>query len=214
MISPLQKVYRILFDKFGPQGWWQLSDCGYHYGDYNYPHNEKQIYEIIVGSILAQNSKWDKCYAAIQQLRMHSLLSPNIILSHEILEHIKIAGTHNKKLQYIKNVTQFYIDLNGSIPSRESLLNVVGIGEETADYILLYGYKVMTIPITTEVRKLLYWPTGNKKANKITREYIMASLEYKLDTYQEFAPLALRCIRAKEDIYEIRSEIQKILNEN
>jgi len=38
-------------------------------------------------------------------------------------------------------MTKFFIELDGKVPTRKELLSVKGIGNETADSILLYAYK-------------------------------------------------------------------------
>ena len=46
-----------------------------------------------------------------------------------------------RRLYYLREITKFYISLEGKIPTRDELLMVKGVGNETADSILLYGYK-------------------------------------------------------------------------
>ena len=60
------KAYEVLLRSYGPQGWWPLLDVkgknptktgsvrGYHPGDYSYPKNDRQRFEICIGAILTQ----------------------------------------------------------------------------------------------------------------------------------------------------------------
>ncbi len=56
----VKQLYAMLFDNFGPQGWWPLyndktGSIKYHPNDYSFPKTEEQSFEIILGAILTQN---------------------------------------------------------------------------------------------------------------------------------------------------------------
>jgi endonuclease-3 related protein len=77
----IQKIYEWLIDKYGLQGWWPLLDIkgknptktgsikGYHPGDYNYPKTRLQIWEIIIGVLLTQNTSWTNVEKALLNLK-------------------------------------------------------------------------------------------------------------------------------------------------
>ncbi|MDQ1337294.1 MAG: endonuclease related protein, partial [Campylobacterota bacterium] len=65
------------------------------------------------------------------------------------------SGYFNQKARYILEFIKFYRSLNGTTPTREALLNVVGIGEETADSILLYGYNQLQFKVDTYTKRML-----------------------------------------------------------
>jgi endonuclease-3 related protein len=56
---------------------------------------------------------------------------------------------------YIYEVTKFYIGLDGNIPTRKELLEVKGVGNETADSILLYAFKQPEFVIDTYTKRIL-----------------------------------------------------------
>ena len=58
----------------------------------------------------------------------------------EFKSAIKPSGYFNQKYNYLRNVCDFYISLDGRTPERNDLLSVKGIGPETCDSILLYAY--------------------------------------------------------------------------
>ncbi|MFH0876251.1 MAG: endonuclease III domain-containing protein [archaeon] len=68
--------YKNLLKKYGQQGWWPLINdktllCEYHPGDYSYPHNQAQIFEICIGSVLTQNTSWyPGVVRSLQQLKL------------------------------------------------------------------------------------------------------------------------------------------------
>ncbi len=150
------KIYEKLYDLYGPQGWWPLINHdginptktgairGYHPGNYDLPVGRNQIYEIILGAILTQNTSWLAAEMALFNLDALNMIEPEklVELDDETLKSaIRCAGFLNQKAIYIKEITKFFISLNGRIPSRKELLAVKGVGNETSDSILLYAYK-------------------------------------------------------------------------
>lgn len=136
-------VYHSLLKKHSYQGWWPINGK-YNPRDYNYPHNEKEIFEVCTGAILTQNTSWKNVERALSELKRHDLLFPNKIISCEqekLAEVIKSSGWYNQKARKLKEFAEFFISLDGKVPTREELLSVWGIGKETADSILLYAYK-------------------------------------------------------------------------
>lgn len=176
MVYQLQKLYDNLLHTYGPQGWWPLSACandgsgtqptktgslyGYHPGDYAYPRDEKQRLEICLGAILTQNTSWPNVEKAIAQLielvgelDVHQLLD---VPEAQLKEAIRPAGYYNQKAAYLREFLLFYLGLHGRVPKREELLTVKGIGEETADSILLYGYGVATFVVDAYTKRILF----------------------------------------------------------
>jgi len=152
----LTGIYAKLLKLYGPQGWWPLLDVegknptktgsmkGYHPKDYSYPKTDKQRFEICIGTILAQNTSWVQVEKALQNLKKINYVDPKKILKineSNLGKAIKPAGYFNQKAKKLKRFSEFYISLKGKVPSREELLNMWGIGPETADSILLYAYK-------------------------------------------------------------------------
>ncbi|OFY66840.1 MAG: hypothetical protein A3H98_11025 [Bacteroidetes bacterium RIFCSPLOWO2_02_FULL_36_8] len=163
MPIPIPTLYHQLVEKHGPQGWWPLLGLkkypsGYHKNNYDYPKNGLQVFEIGVGAILTQNSTWKNAEKALIALKNSHNLHPNKILKLEqpvIAVLIKSAGYFNQKSYYLKNFSKFFLTLNGKTPTRENLLNVIGIGPETADSILLYAYKKPHFIIDTYTQRFL-----------------------------------------------------------
>ena len=54
---------------------------------------------------------------------------------------IRCAGFLNQKSIYLREISRFFIKLKDETPTRKELLKVKGVGNETADSILLYAYK-------------------------------------------------------------------------
>ncbi|MGB4436150.1 MAG: endonuclease III domain-containing protein, partial [Acetomicrobium sp.] len=73
-------IYEALLDAYGPQGWWPVAGS-YHQGDYGYPRNEEETFEIIAGAVLTQNTAWTSVKRALENLRRIKALNPHKILA-------------------------------------------------------------------------------------------------------------------------------------
>lgn len=56
----MKQTYKTLHKAYGSQGWWTIINnetllCEYHT---KAPRNEQERFEILIGSILAQNTQW------------------------------------------------------------------------------------------------------------------------------------------------------------
>jgi endonuclease III related protein len=152
----IRLIYKKLYNLYGPQGWWPLinfkvpnlnktgSKLGYHPLNYNLPVKRDDIYEIILGTILTQNTTWNSAEKALMNLKQLNAVNPEKLLElddESLKESIRCAGFLNQKADYIRNITKYFISINGKIPLRKEILKVKGVGNETADSILLYAYK-------------------------------------------------------------------------
>jgi len=146
--------YHILLDKYGPQGWWPLQGIGYHPGDYTYPKTDQQRFEICIGAILTQNTAWKNVEKALKNLAVFKALHPVKLQELNIIKLktlIKPAGYYNQKAKKLKIFAEFY--LKNSLPTREELLDIWGIGPETADSMLLYGFSQPLFVVDTYTRR-------------------------------------------------------------
>ncbi|MFW6014245.1 MAG: endonuclease III domain-containing protein [Nanoarchaeota archaeon] len=164
----IYSFYKELLDKYGKQGWWPLLDLqdnnsclsenmrGYHPGNYSYPKTRKQRFEICVGAILTQNTSWQNVEKALINLNEKCLLSPAKILEsspEKLKEAIRSAGYFNQKAKKLMVFSQFFLQLIQN-PKRDELLNLWGIGPETADSILLYAYNEPVFVVDTYTKRI------------------------------------------------------------
>jgi endonuclease III related protein len=169
MIESVLEIYERLYKLYGPQGWWPLMELksenlnktgathGYHPLNYDFPQTEKQKYEIILGAILTQNTAWTSAEKALLNLKDLDAIHPEriLVLDEEILkEAVRPAGFLNQKSIYIKEISNFFINLKGRTPSREEILKVKGVGNETADSILLYAYKLPEFVVDAYTKRI------------------------------------------------------------
>lgn len=157
----LLKEYKKLLREFGPQGWWPV--CGPQ-GIVKY-HPEKfpqltaaQKFEIAVGAVLTQNTAWLNVEKAIANLRAAKLLTPAKILTvrpEQLGKLIQSAGYWQQKTKKLKILATAWGTLtrSGRTPTRAELLALWGVGEETADSILLYAFNVPVFMIDAYTRR-------------------------------------------------------------
>ncbi len=133
MTSNLDNIFSILLQHFGEQDWWPAETP----------------FEVIVGAVLTQNTSWKNVEKSIKTLKEHNLLSPDALYSkktEEVADFIKASGFYNLKAKRLKNFLEFFKGYDFDLERlkkephiREKLLNIKGIGKETADSILLYA---------------------------------------------------------------------------
>jgi endonuclease-3 related protein len=148
----LLQIYQKLYKAIGPRKWWP--------GD--------SPFEVIIGAILTQNTSWKNVERTIRALKEKNLLDPLGIYSLEeelLAKTIKSAGFFNIKAKRIKNFIGFlFKNYQGSIekmfsentvPLREKLLKINGIGPETADSILLYAGEKPIFVVDAYTKRIL-----------------------------------------------------------
>jgi len=107
--------------------------------------------EIIIGSVLTQQTRWKYVETALSHLRDLGICSIQDIYSadiQEIEEAVRCTGFYRLKIRRIKGLAAHIIERYGGVSGmetvdthslREDLLSVPGVGPETADSILCYA---------------------------------------------------------------------------
>lgn len=186
---------QILFDKllaaYGPQRWWP--------GD--------TPFEIMLGAVLTQNTSWKNVEKALTNLRDRDLLDPiklNELPREEMEELLKPAGYFRLKTARVKNLLALLCGkyggsleemFSGSLSSlREELLNLNGIGPETADAILLYagGFPTFVVDLYTHrVLKRHGW-IEPEADYEMVQDFFHSSLERDAPQFNEFHALFVK----------------------
>ena len=148
----IEGMYKTMLDSLGPSDWWP--------GD--------TPFEMAVGAILTQNTNWQNVEKAINNLKDANLLSPEAMHSlsqKELAALIRPAGYYNIKSKRLWNFLEFLrieadFDLEtlksqGLHKLRPKLLDVNGIGPETADCILLYALEFPTFVVDTYTHRMM-----------------------------------------------------------
>jgi len=191
MPSPLTEVYRRLFDAFGPQHWWP----------------GKTLFEVIVGAVLTQNTSWQNVRRAIDNLRDADLLEPNALNAvpvEELEDLIRPAGYFRVKAKRLRSLLTLLVDrYGGSLDAmfgaglyelRRQLLEVNGIGPETADSILLYAGRLPTFVVDAYTHRVFArhgWIDFDADYHQL-QDYVQSALPQEVPLYNEFHALIVR----------------------
>lgn len=148
----LQNTYQKLLAHYGPQHWWPAEEP----------------FEVIVGAILTQSTAWVNVEKAIVNLKNAGALTPKRLRElpgAEIAGLIYPSGYYNVKAHKLKAFVSWlgenYGDnlsrllTNNTDDLRKQLLSVYGIGEETADSIILYAAGKPVFVIDAYTRRFL-----------------------------------------------------------
>ncbi len=161
MDNQIYNLYDKLHNTYGSQGWWPIVsyeiDNGYHKDDYSFPRNDAEVFEVCIGSILTQNTTFTSVIKSLTNMNKLNLIDAKNILEVDIdilKEAIRPSGYLNQKSNYLINFTQFFLSLDGNTPTRDELLKIKGIGEETADSILLYAYNQAYMKVDAYTKRM------------------------------------------------------------
>jgi endonuclease-3 related protein len=145
----LIKIYQALYRAFGPRHWWPAETP----------------LEVIVGAILTQNTAWKNVEKAITNLKSAGLLELpqlNQLPLRKLATIIKPAGYYNIKAKRLRALTEWLENSGGlekltAIPTpelRAQLLQIHGVGPETADSILLYAFNRPVFVVDAYTRRI------------------------------------------------------------
>jgi endonuclease-3 related protein len=149
--SPLlQHCYGLLLATYGPQRWWPADTP----------------FEVVVGAVLTQNTAWRNVERALERVRAARKLDCQRVAMlplGELAELIRPAGFYNLKARRLQNLSRAILDAGGmealaalgTEELRRLLLQVDGVGPETADDILLYAFDRPVFVIDAYTRRLL-----------------------------------------------------------
>lgn len=150
--NPLLDVYHRLFTHYGPQHWWPAQDP----------------FEVMVGAVLTQGTSWHNVERCIANLRQAGLLSPACIRELPLDELARLlypSGYYNVKAYRLRSLCLWLglsadddierLKKRDTASLREELLQVYGIGPETADCILLYALEKPVFVVDSYTRRIL-----------------------------------------------------------
>jgi endonuclease-3 related protein len=147
----LEGIYHLLFSHYGPQHWWPAEEP----------------FEVIVGAILTQATAWVNVERAISNLKLAGMLNPSALRQtplDELADLIRPCGYYKVKSRKLKSFAEHLVSYNDSLEGffaleleqlRVELLSIYGIGEETADAVILYAAKKPNFVIDAYTRRIL-----------------------------------------------------------
>jgi endonuclease-3 related protein len=193
--GPLVVIFENLLDHFGPLHWWPATTP----------------FEVVVGAILTQNTAWRNVEIAMAALRQAGRLTPEGIrsLSRPRLEAlIRPSGFFRQKAEYLHTFVaglehQQKGDLDRWLAGdldrvRQDLLQLRGIGPETADSILLYAGGRASFVVDAYTRRL-FTRLGllrGKESYEAIRTLFMANLPHDSNLFNEYHALIVEACKA------------------
>jgi len=152
MAARLMEVYGRFYAAYGPQHWWP--------GD--------GPFEVIAGAILTQSAAWTNVEMALGNMRTAgcwSLEAVHQLPEPELAELVRSSGYFNAKARKLKAfAAHIAFNYQGDVdrflakptaPLRAELLSIHGIGEETADDIMVYAAYKPSFVIDTYTRRIM-----------------------------------------------------------
>jgi endonuclease-3 related protein len=184
----LMDIYDRLYEFYGPQHWWPAEGH----------------FEVMVGAILTQAAAWTNVKKAIIKLKKAVVLKParlRAISSEELAALIHACGYYNMKARKLKALAEwlgstFYDSVKKMREAditwlRGLLLEVYGVGEETADSILLYACDKPVFVIDAYTRRIVdrlgFNITGGKYPDY--QNLFMKNLSWNVQLFNEYHAL-------------------------
>lgn len=190
MTAILREIYDRLLGCYGPQHWWP--------GD--------SPFEVMVGAILTQSAAWGNVEKALANLKGAGSLSAAALRQlnlPQLARLIRPSGYYNAKAQKLKALAQFLEAFDDDLARlfsletgelRRRLLSVHGIGEETADSIILYAAAKPTFVVDAYTRRILerlgLGPASTSYA--AFQAFFQASLPQEAQLFNEYHALLVR----------------------
>ena len=134
MITNIEALYEVLSESMDHATWWDTENP----------------WEIVVGAILVQNTNWKNVDYSLTNIREKigfDLPALAAIDQLELQELIRPSGFYKNKSRALKELFDWFQDNHFDIQAlqerdqqslREELLNIRGIGQETADVLLVF----------------------------------------------------------------------------
>lgn len=152
MVLSIRGLMGVLRAEYGDPHWWP--------GD--------SEFEVVVGAILTQRATWENAESAIARIKQLGLMSPWAMVRcrRSVLEGaIRTSGFYRQKARYLVAVSRFIeTNFDGDVKSmreadprglRNQLLEIEGVGPETADSILLYALGIPSFVVDAYTVRLL-----------------------------------------------------------
>ena len=145
----LLDAYRGLLAYYGDQSWWPAETS----------------FEVMVGAILTQNTAWSNVEKAISNLKQHELCHAEGLATvdqNTLAVIIRSSGYFNQKAERLILFSRWYVQQGGysvlnrmaTAELRDALLGLKGIGDETADDMVLYAFERPSFVIDSYTRRI------------------------------------------------------------
>jgi len=188
--------YRRLFERWGAQHWWP---------------GDTQV-EIVAGALLAQATSWRNAELAVRNLKLRGVLEDSArsfrallgLPVQELEEAVRPARYFRQKAARLHRLMRFLGETMGEPPWkinaeermlwRGRLLELKGLGPETVDSILLYGFGVPVFVVDAYTRRMLqrHGMITERTSYEEIRALFERALPERSEIYNEYHALIVR----------------------
>ena len=177
----LRQLFKGIIRIYGEQHWWQAESP----------------LQVIEGAILTQNTSWKNVERALINLKGLSSRDLLKMSPGDLQSLIRPAGFFKNKEKSLRSLLSYFDGTleSGSIPLnlRDELLELRGVGKETADSIALYAFNSLTFPVDSYTIRFL-------------NRFFGANLT--MNDYEHLRSLFMRCFQ-KSELMEIHGLIDE-----
>ncbi len=166
----------------------------------NWKPNSRDPFKSLIRTILSQNTNWKNGDTAYRRLEESIGVTPQNLSKasqSDIAEAIRPAGMYNQRSRTIKQISKIVLELySGDLSAvvakpyreaREELMTLPGVGEKTADVVLLFNAGKQVLPVDRHIARIanrLGVVQGNAKYDTIRLTLEGAAIPDKfLDTH-------------------------------
>lgn len=178
----LKQIYTTLLNEFGHQDWWPADTP----------------FEVVIGTVLTQQTRWTNVEQAIANLKEHGLLEPETLAQAgiELIEElVHCCGFYRQKASRLNNIAKYFADKGienvFSVPTdelRDEMLSLNGVGNETADSIVLYAANKPKFVIDAYTSRIMNCLGINGNYIRL-QELFEQELPTNVDLYKEYHAL-------------------------
>jgi endonuclease-3 related protein len=144
----LKTLYEVLSTEFGPlEDWWPAASD----------------FERVAGAILVQQTRWENVDRVLREMKRRGLMSPEAIAAiplDELESIVRPAGFYRNKTRSLQGIARYLKDNPDAFSRpadrlRKELLALRGVGDETADVLMLYVAEKPSFVIDAYARRTL-----------------------------------------------------------
>ncbi len=165
--SHLRRAYKLMRAHFGHQHWWPAETP----------------LEVCVGAILTQNTSWSNVERALANLKSADVLDAKkmfALTEAELAQLIRPAGYFNVKARRLRAFLRVLVEefdgrllqlfAGDKMTVRTRLLDISGIGPETADSLLLYAGDHHSFVVDAYTKRIFsrhHWCSANADYDEV-----------------------------------------------
>lgn len=184
----IMEVYQQLRQGYALDNWWPAQSP----------------FEVAVGAFLTQNTNWNNVEKALANLKEAEALDLRLLADmplEQLEQLIRPSGFFRQKAKRLQHFCRYVLDQHGGSleallqgelnDARNELLALAGIGQETADSILLYAGQRPSFVVDSYTRRFfgrLGLLTGGENYDDI-RALFMAGVNQEVPLYQHYHAL-------------------------